>query len=126
MANVTASSEYQASGLAKKQALLRFKRLQQSVITEIDTGVKLTETTFKQVSATRKAREFAQAALESVQKQYEAGALTSYFVVDAQRLLTQARFAEIRALAGYHIALARLALSEGTALERNRIDLKLK
>src|SRR2546421_621102 len=124
LANVTASSEYQASSLAQKQALLRFKRLQQSVITEVDTAVKLTETNFKQVASTRKARQFAQAALDSVQRQYEAGRLTSFFVVDQQRLLTVARFAEIRALADYNIALARLALSEGTVLERNHIELK--
>ena len=123
VANIAARNNYKAAQLTKEQAYLRFKSLEQFVITEIDTDVKLTETAFKQISSARKAREFAQAALDSVQKQYEAGALTSYFVVDSQRLLTQARFAEIRALADYNIALAQLALNEGIALERNGIRL---
>ena len=47
-------------------------------------------------------------------------------MVEYERLLTVARSVEIRALADYHIAHAQLALSEGTALERNRIQLKPK
>jgi len=121
VANTTARNTYKATRLTRQQAFLRFKSLEQSVIAEVDTGVKLTETTFKQISSSRQAREFAQAALDSVQKQYDAGTLTSFFVVDAQRRLTQARSVEVRALADYNIAQAQLALSEGIALERNGI-----
>jgi len=123
VANYAARNTYKATQLTKEQSFLRFKSLEQSVIAEVDTGVKLTETTFKQISSSRQAREFSQAALDSVQKQYDAGRLTSFFVVDAQRRLTQARSVEIRALADYNIAQAQLALSEGTALERNGIRL---
>ncbi len=126
VANIAARNEHKASGLAKEQALLRFKRLQQSIITEVDTAVKLTETTFKQVGSTRKARVAAKAALDSAEKQYRAGALTSFFVLDFQRRLAFARYAEVRALADYHIAQAGLALSEGGVLEKNHIDLKLE
>jgi len=37
--------------------------------------------------------------------------------------LTDARSSEISALTSYNISLANLAAAEGTALERNRIDL---
>ena len=40
--------------------------------------------------------------------------------------LTAARSAEIRALADYNIALEQLAFDEGTTLERNHIDLRLR
>ncbi len=126
LGNTTARNDHKAARLAKEQALLQFKRLQEAVLKEVDTAVKLTETTFKQIASTRKAREFAQAALESMQRQYEAGAVTGFFVVDAQRVLALARFAEVRALADYNVALAQLALSEGVTLEKNHIDLKLK
>ena len=88
--------------------------------------MRLTESTFKQISSSRKARELAEAALASIEKQYDAGTTNNYFVVEYERLLTVARSVEIRALADYHIAHAQLALSEGTALERNRIQLKPK
>jgi len=126
LGNVTARNDYKASQLAKKQALLRYQDRQQRVMTEVDTAVKLAETTFKQISSTRKAREFAEEALNSATKEFEAGARTSFFVLESQRNLIRARSAEIRALADYNIALANLALSEGTTLERNQINLKSK
>ena len=75
-------------------------------------------------AATHKAAEFAESAFKSAQKQYEAGVITSDLVLLSQELMTRARSAEIRALADYHIALAKLALSDGTTLEKNQIKLK--
>ena len=124
VANVTARNNHKASQLARERAFLRFKSLEQSVIAEVDTEVKVTENTFQQIASARKAREFAQAALESLQQQYTAGTTNSYFVVEYQRLATLAQSVEIRALANYHIAQAQLALSEGTALERNQLQFK--
>jgi len=43
-----------------------------------------------------------------------------------QRDLTSARSAEIRALADYNIALAQIALNEGTTLERRHLSLEIK
>jgi len=40
--------------------------------------------------------------------------------------LTTARSSEIQALANYNIALAQLALDEGSTLEKDRVDLKVK
>ena len=121
---MTARNEYKASKLAKQQSWLRFKKLEQDVITEVDTAVKLAETNYKQITSTHKAADFAESAFKSAQKEYEAGTRTSEFVLEFQDRLTKARSAEIRALADYHIALAKLALSEGTTLEKNQITLK--
>jgi len=124
LGNVTARNDHEASKLAKKQSFLRYQQLEQTVITEVDTAVKLTETTFKQIASTHKAAEFAEAAFKAAQKQYEAGTITSDLVLLSQDLMTKARSAEIRALADYRIALAKLALSDGTTLEKNQIKLK--
>ena len=126
LGNTAARNEHKAAKLAKEQALLQFQRLQNTVLAEVDTAAELTETAFRQIASTRQAREFAQAALEATQNEYQAGTKTSFFVVEAQRDLAQARSAEIRALADYRIALATLALSEGTTLEKNQIELRLK
>ena len=124
LGNVTARNEHKASQLAKKQLVLSYKRLENKIITEVDTAVKLTETNFKQIASTGKAREFADAALAAARKEYEAGTKTSFWVLEAQRNLTRAKSAEIRALADYNIALAKLAMSEGTTLERRHIEIK--
>src|SRR5262249_47642315 len=81
LGNVTARNDYNASKLVKKQALLRYKTKEQGIVAQVDTAVKLAETTYKQISSTRKAREFAEAALDSAQKEYDAGARTSFFVL---------------------------------------------
>jgi len=126
LGNTTARNDHKAGKLAKQQALVQFQRLQNAVIAEVDTAVKLTETTFQQTTSTRKAREFSEDALKAMQNEYRAGTRTSFFVMEAQRDLARARSAEIRALADYNIALAQLALSEGTTLEKNQIELKSK
>ncbi len=102
------------------------KELEQDIIVRVDTAVKLTETTYKQISSTRQAREFAEAALDAEQKRYEAGASTPFLVLQMQDRLTLARSAEIAALAAYNIAKAQLAFQEGSTLEKNKIELKVK
>jgi len=126
LGNIQARNEHKANKLMKDQAVMRFYKLEQSVIAEVDLAVKLAETTFKQIKSTRTARKYSEDALEAVRKEYNAGVKTAFFVVEAREKLTKARSAEIRALADYNIALADLALSEGTTLERNRINLKVK
>jgi hypothetical protein len=47
-------------------------------------------------------------------------------VLQLQQKLTDAQTAEIRALADYNKALAQLALSEGSTLEKNRLAVDVK
>jgi hypothetical protein len=56
----------------------------------------------------------------------EKGKSTSFIVLDLQSKLTAASSAEIRALADYNIALARLAANEGSTLERRGVQLQVK
>ena len=124
--NTTARNNYKASRLAKEQALLGVKKLEEDIITEVDNAVKQAETNFKQIGSTKKARDTAELALAAVRTQYEAGTLTAFFVVEAREKLTKASFAYIRALADYNIALAQLSLSDGTTIEKNHLTVKLK
>jgi len=126
LGNIAARNNYKASQAAQKQAALQVKELEQDIIVRVDTAVKLTETTYKQISSTRQAREFAEAALDAEQKRYEAGASTPFLVLQMQDRLTLARSAEIAALAAYNIAKEQLAFQEGSTLEKNKIELKVK
>jgi hypothetical protein len=47
-------------------------------------------------------------------------------VLQLQSELTAARSSEIRSLADYNIALARLALNEGSTFTRRKIDISVK
>jgi outer membrane protein TolC len=101
---------------------LQLKQLQQRIMITIEDGIASAQTSFQRAQATREAREFAEAALDAEQKKLESGKSTSFEVLRLQRDLTTARSSEIRALADYNIALARLAQSEGSTLERRRVN----
>jgi outer membrane protein TolC len=92
----------------------------------VDNDVGLVQSTLQQVQATHAARLFAEDALSAEQKKLENGKSTSFNVLQLISNLTTAKSAEIRALADYNIAVAQLALDEGSTLEENRIDFKLK
>ena len=68
----------------------------------------------------------AEAALDAEQKKYAVGKSTTLAVLILQNTLTADRGAEIRSLADYYEALAKLAQQEGSTLERNRINIEIK
>jgi outer membrane protein TolC len=126
LGNRTASNTARATKAAKEQAVLQYKKLEQNVLVQIDDSVKLAQSDFERVDATREARIYAEAALDAEQKKLENGKSTSFLVLQAQRDLTASRSAEIRALADYNKALSQLALNEGTTLERNKLSVVIK
>lgn len=115
-----------AAKASSAQLLLQYKQLEQNVMVAIDDAIKLLQSRFQQVEATRQARLFAQDALSAEQKKYENGKSTSFLVLQAQRDLTSRRFEEIQALADYNKALSGLAAAEGATLERNNLNLNIQ
>jgi outer membrane protein len=125
LSNRQARNNYKSSKASLEQILLSVKRLEQNILVEIDNAVIAAKSSYERVDATRAAREYAQAALEAEQKKLESGKSTSFVVLQLQRDLTQAYSQEIAALAEYNKALANLAQSEGTTLERRNIDVNV-
>jgi len=93
---------------------------------EIDNDIGVARSVYLQVEASRQARIYAEAALDAEQKKYAVGKSTTFTVLQLQSALTADRGAEIRALADYDQALARLAQAEGSTLERHHINLQTK
>ena len=124
--NLAARKRYKAGKVTVQQAVLTLKKTEQNVMVEIDEAIKQAQSSFERVQATHEAGEFAQAALEAEQKKLENGKSTSFNVLSLQSSLTTARSAEIRALADYNEALTAVAQTEGSTLERRKIDVKVK
>src|SRR5207249_2335834 len=121
LGNRSARNNYKVAKASKEQIGLQMKQLQQNILIQIENSIATARTSFQRVDATREARIYAQAALDAEQKKLESGKSTSFEVLRLQRDLTSARSAEIRALADYNIALAQIALNEGTTLERRHL-----
>ncbi|MDB6053327.1 MAG: Outer rane efflux protein [Verrucomicrobiales bacterium] len=126
LGNRAARGNYAITKAQKQQALLRLQQLEQNVLIEIEDAVTLAQTMLARVALTREARIFAEQALAANQTMYENGKTTSFFVLQFQRDLTAARLREIQSLADYNRALARLALSQGTVMERHNLNLNIK
>jgi outer membrane protein TolC len=125
LGNVAARNTYKASKAALQQTLLQFKKVEQAIVIAIDNDVKTIRSDLLRTDATRKARVYAEDALQAEQTKLEHGKSTSFVVLQLQSNLTTARSAEIRALADYNIALEQLALDEGSILDRNNIVLNV-
>ena len=126
LSNRRARYNYKTSKMSVEQALLSVKKLEQSILTEIDNAIVTAKASYERVSATRDAREYAEAALEAEQKKLQSGKSTSFVVLQLQRDLTSARSSEISALADYNKSLSNLSFSEGTTLIRRNVDLDIR
>ncbi|HOW67995.1 MAG TPA: TolC family protein [Candidatus Paceibacterota bacterium] len=126
LGNSAARNHLRASLGTRKQLLLGLKKLEQSILLEVDNAVGQVRTALERVKATQEARRFSEAALEVEQKKLEDGKSTSFEVLRVQRDLVSTAYNEIRALADYNIALANLALSEGSTLDRLNLSVELR
>jgi outer membrane protein TolC len=126
LANTGARNAYKSAKVTKEQIQLQLRQLEQTVLITIENAMANARISYEQVSVTHQATQFAEEALKAEQTKLEKGKSTSFVVLQLQSNLTAARSAEIRALADYNIALARLAQNEGSTLERRKIDLEFK
>jgi outer membrane protein TolC len=113
----------EAAKLTKEQTLLELKRLEQTIIVEVDNAAGQVETNRQRVVAARAAREFAEESLKAEQEKLQAGTSTSYVVLQLQRDLTEARIRELRAMADLEKSRAELLRVQGTAFRHYSIIL---
>jgi outer membrane protein TolC len=126
LGNHAARAIYKSSKEQKKAFLLALKSLEQSILVQIDNAVKQVQNAFERVDATRQARAYAETALDAEQKKLESGKSTSFQVLQLQKNLTDARLAEIRALADFNKAQSDLHFQEGSILDKNHLKVDVK
>ena len=126
LSNTSARNNYKSGKAALEQTVLTLKKLEQTVMIQIDNDIGTLRANFDQVHATRTAREYEESALDAEQKKLESGKSTTYTVLQVQRDLTNARGAEIQALDAYNKTLSQLSLDEGSTLNRLGINFEVK
>lgn len=126
LGNAVARNNYKIAKTTREQLALEYRKLEQEVLISIENSIAVASTSLERTDATHQASLYAEEALKAEQTKLDKGKSTSFIVLQLQRDLTAARSSEIRALADYNIALARLAFNEGSTLDRRRIDLKVK
>jgi outer membrane protein TolC len=126
LGNSSARNKYKSDKAGLEQLLLQVKQIELTIIPAIDNDITKIRTDFLKVDSTRQARMYAEEALQAEQTKLQHGKNTSFFVLQAQQTLTARRSDEIQALANYNIDLDQLAFDEGTILDRNHIELRVR
>lgn len=118
-----AAGKLETSRLQKQRAILQLKQAEQTVVVDVNNALDTAEAGAKRIKATRVASRAAEEALTAETSKLRAGTSTSFVVLELQNKLAEARSRELRALADYRIAVAKLYQAVGTTLRENNIDL---
>lgn len=122
--NHTERGQLEASKLKQEQLLLSLKNIEQTIIVQVDNAAGQASTNQQRVIAARVARVLAEESLKAEQEKLQAGASTSYTVLQLQRDLTEARSKELRAIADLQQSLAELSRVQGITLKENQITIE--
>jgi outer membrane protein TolC len=96
-----ADADYARARVTRNQSLAEIRALELQVATEVTNAALQLESNVKSLEAATAARQLAERRLEAEQSKFEVGISTNFFVVQAQRDLSDAQNAELRALADY-------------------------
>ena len=124
IANAAAKADYAQAKVNSEGARLSLERLEEDVTREITESVNNLEAFLKAIEARRIARELAEENVRNQQARYDVGLATTKDLIDFQDRLTQAERAEVDALTGYNIELARFRFAQGTLLRDRSIVLE--
>ena len=124
LGNRKAKSEYLQAKWEKEKAILGLNNLENDIITEVKVAVREVETNLRRIHTNRQARELAEERLKAEEKRFELGLGGSLDVLEAQKDVTSAKSAELRAIIDYNISLVRLAKTKGTLLAKSGVAIQ--
>jgi outer membrane protein TolC len=107
-----------------RQQEIRLRQLQNQTRLEVEDALIAMRRARGSYEAAQQSRALQQESLEAEQAKFEVGASTSFFVIQYESLVSQARSAEVAARSSYVKAKAALQRAMGTILDENQISLE--
>lgn len=117
-------AQYDAISAQKEQALLRVKRSELDIETDVDTVIARIETNRQRLDASRQTRELNEEAVRIGYRRLEEGLVSAYDITEQQRKLYDAKSRELAALADVNKAITQLWLVTGTVLDLEAISFR--
>jgi outer membrane protein len=105
------------------QVQAQVKQVELQVATDVTNAAIQAQNAAEAVQAAQAARELAEKKLEAEQSKFEVGMSTNYFVVQAQRDLSDARNSELRTVLNYRKSLVELERLQETTLQNLNVTL---
>lgn len=124
LGNRAAEARNLAAYASRRQAAEAIANLRQLIHLDVRLAVNEVERTRQQINASRATRIFQQQTVSAEKERFDVGATTALQVAQAQRDLLRAQIAEVEAVVDHRVALVRLALAEGSLLERRGIQIE--
>lgn len=117
-------AKFDQAKLQKVQALIGYKRLEQSIILEVRDKVRNVEIQYRVVKAAELALKKEKENYAAQKERYAAGQVSTHDMLDYQDKLSKAELDEVRALVDYNVILCELDRVQGLTLEKNGIQLE--
>lgn len=122
--NRIAEADLARDELQVRQSEVRLRQLQNQARLEVEDAVIAMRRARASYEAAVQARKYQQESLEAEQMKYEVGASTSFFVIQYESLLAQAKSTEVAAKSAYVKARAALERATGRILDAHNISLE--
>ncbi len=123
--NRVAEADLARDEIQVKQSEVRLRQLENQARLEVEDALIAMRRARASYDAAVQARALQQESLEAEQAKFEVGASTSFFVIQYESLLAQARPTEVAARSSYAKAKAALQRATATILDQNQISLEL-
>lgn len=120
--NRVAEADYSRDQLQLRQQQVRLKQLENEARLEVEDALIAMRRARASYEAAQQARILQQQSLETEQLKFAAGVSTSYFVIQYENQLAQAKSTEVAAKSAYAKARAALQRADATILEQNGIS----
>jgi outer membrane protein len=121
--NRVAEADLVRDELQGKQSEIRLRQLQNQARLEVEDALIAMRRARASYEAAVQARGLQQESLDAEQAKFEVGASTSFFVIQYESLLAQARSTEVAARSSYVKSRAALDRATGTILDEHQISL---
>lgn len=123
LGNNAATGDLSAARFSADQALLKLKKLEQTIILNLDGAIKDVRADAERVEEAKKTTGLTRESLSAEEKKLAAGRSTTYNVLQVQEDLAKALLNEVTAVADYNKALTGYYREKGTLLEELGINL---
>ena len=117
-------AQFDQRKLEKAQALLVFKRLEQSIILDVRDRFRKVEIQYRQVEVAKISLEKETENYKAQLERYSSGEVSTHDMLDYQDKLSQAELDYLESLIDYNLALINLDLAQGLTLAKNDIKLE--
>jgi len=124
LGNGQAQSKHSQARIELEQEKARQRELVNQVILEVEKALGDVDSGYKRIQTGQQAKTLAEENLRQQEKRFQVGLITQKDIIDFQSRLIDAQGAELRAVADYNNAIAKLKLAEGTLLETYNVKIE--